>query len=66
MQDSVETPGALRNQLLTERELAWRLKVSLRTVERLRVSGAGPRPIRIGKLVRYRDDWVDEWLKNRP
>jgi excisionase family DNA binding protein len=40
--------------LLTQREAATLLHLSERTLERLRVSGTGPKFIRLGRSVRYR------------
>ncbi|WP_423717164.1 helix-turn-helix transcriptional regulator [Actinomycetospora cinnamomea] len=52
--------------LLTEREVARRLAVSLDTVRRLRSRGSGPRAVRVGaRAVRYRPQDVDAWLRSR-
>lgn len=40
--------------LLTQRDLARRWRVSPRTIERWRVLGRGPRFCRIGRQIRYR------------
>lgn len=45
--------------------LAGKLKVSPRTIESWRVKGGGPRFVRIGHLVRYRCDDVEEWLESQ-
>jgi excisionase family DNA binding protein len=51
--------------LLTQDECAEYLKLSVRTVERLRVSGAGPKFLRIRHSVRYRPADVEEWLASQ-
>lgn len=48
--------------LLTERELADCLKVSLTTVRRLRRSSKGPPVVWVGKQARYRKRDVDAWI----
>ena len=51
--------------LLTQDELAKLLKLSVRTVERLRVSGTGPKFLRIRHSVRYRPEDAQSWLASR-
>ena len=48
--------------LLTQREAAAILAISVRTLERLRVSGGGPRYIKISHSVRYRDADLESWV----
>ena len=48
--------------LLTEREVASILRKSLSYVQHLRSAGGGPRYLKIGASVRYRQDDVDSWL----
>jgi excisionase family DNA binding protein len=48
--------------LLTQDEVAELLKLSVRTVERLRVTGAGPKFLKIRNSVRYRPENVQAWL----
>jgi excisionase family DNA binding protein len=50
------------NALLTERELADCLKVSLTTVRRLRRTGKGPPVVWVGRQPRYRKQDVDAWI----
>jgi excisionase family DNA binding protein len=50
--------------LLTQDEAAELLKLSVRTVERLRVTG-GPRYLHIRHSVRYRPEDVQSWLASR-
>jgi excisionase family DNA binding protein len=51
--------------LLTQDEAAELLKLSVRTVERLRVSGTGPKFLKIMRSVRYRPSDVEAWLAAR-
>ena len=51
--------------LLTQDEAAELLKLSVRTVERLRVSGTGPKFLRILRSVRYRPSDVETWQASR-
>jgi predicted DNA-binding transcriptional regulator AlpA len=51
--------------LLTQDEAAEILKLSVRTVERLRVSGRGPKFLKIFRSVRYRPADVEVWLASR-
>ena len=51
--------------LLTQRQCAEMLALSERTLERLRVTGAGPKFLRIRHSVRYRPADVEQWLASR-
>ena len=51
--------------LLTQDEAAELLKLSVRTVERLRVSGSGPKFLKIRNSVRYRLEDVQSWVTSR-
>ena len=51
--------------LLTQREAARALRLSERTLERLRVTGCGPRFIRAGRAVRYREGDLEAWVASR-
>lgn len=48
--------------LLTPKEAAKILKLSTRTLERLRVSGNGPTFSKLGGAVRYEHAQVTEWI----
>jgi hypothetical protein len=50
--------------LLSTRDAARTLKLSVRTLERLRVSGGGPKYIKIGRCVRYEDPAIQSWLSD--
>jgi predicted DNA-binding transcriptional regulator AlpA len=51
--------------LLTQRQCAEALALSERTLERLRVAGAGPKFLRIRHSVRYRPEDVQTWAASR-
>jgi predicted DNA-binding transcriptional regulator AlpA len=52
--------------LMSQREVALALRLSERTLERLRVSGLGPRFLRCGgRAVRYRQSDIDAWIAKR-
>ena len=50
-------------RVLNQKEAAKLLGVSTRTLERHRVTGAGPRYARLGRLVRYRECDLAEFVK---
>jgi len=51
--------------LLETGTLAEQLDVRPVTLEKWRQNGTGPRYIKIGRLVRYRQSDVDQWLQSR-
>ena len=51
--------------LLRQRQCAEALCLSERTLERFRVSGVGPKFVRMGKSVRYRLSDVEAWIASR-
>ena len=59
---SASTSTPLLDSLITPDTLADRLGVQRRTIDEWRITGRGPKYIRIGKAVRYRPAAVDEWL----
>lgn len=48
--------------LLTERDVAARLRLSPAMLQKLRREGGGPAFVRIGSAVRYPDNAVTAWL----
>ena len=50
-------------EYLRQQELAERLKLSVRSLERWRLEGKGPKFVRAGRRVLYRDTDVEEWLQ---
>ena len=52
--------------LLTQREAAIVLRLSERTLERLRVQGGNaPKFAKLGRSIRYRQCDLDEWITSR-
>ena len=52
-------------RLLTQREAARVLRLSERTLERLRVTGSGPVYVKAGRSVRYREADLEAWIASR-
>jgi predicted DNA-binding transcriptional regulator AlpA len=50
------------DRLLDQREVAQILKISVRTLERHRVDGTGPRFFLVGRQVRYREADLEAWI----
>jgi len=51
---------------LTEKEVAKKLNVSLASLRRWRLEQRGPRFIKVGSLVRYRPEDLEEWTDALP
>jgi excisionase family DNA binding protein len=54
-----------QDELLTEKELAKYVRVTLRTVQRWRYKREGPPVLWAGDKPRYRKAEVDAWLRQR-
>jgi len=52
-------------RLLTQSDAAKLLRLSERTLERLRVTGGGPKFIKAGRSVRYREADLEAWIAAR-
>ena len=56
------------DSLLSQKQAARILGLSVRTLERHRLAGTGPGYARLGRLIRYRQndliEWVDDNLRN--
>jgi predicted DNA-binding transcriptional regulator AlpA len=50
------------NALLSQKQAAQILGLSVRTLERHRLAGTGPRYARLGRLIRYRKCDLAEWV----
>lgn len=50
------------DSLLTQKLAARILGISVRTLERHRLAGTGPRYARLGRLIRYRENDLKEWV----
>ncbi|MCZ6652983.1 MAG: helix-turn-helix domain-containing protein [Planctomycetota bacterium] len=51
-------------ELMAVGELARRLRVSVRQAHRMNKAGLIPRPLRIGGVVRWREDEISRWLQS--
>ncbi len=56
----------MADPLLNEIEVSRRLRVSVACVRRWRLERRGPRYVKVGSLVRYRDEDVERWLGALP
>jgi excisionase family DNA binding protein len=52
-------------RLLKTAESAKQTGLSIRTFERMRSSGMGPRFVKVGRAVRYRESDLEEWLTSQ-
>ena len=52
-------------RLLTQSDAAKLLRLSERTLERLRLQGGGPPFVKAGRSVRYRESDLDAWIAAR-
>ena len=52
-------------RLLTQTEAARLLRLSERTLERLRLQGGGPRYVKANRSVRYRECDLEAWVAQR-
>jgi hypothetical protein len=57
--------GAGVEQLLTPKEAAQRLRVSLSWLAKARMRGDGPPYVKLGRAIRYSWDGLVEWMKSR-
>jgi len=56
----------MTGMLLTEPEVAERLRVSLACLRRWRLERRGPRFLKVGSLVRYPAEELDRWIESLP
>jgi predicted DNA-binding transcriptional regulator AlpA len=52
-------------RILTQREAAALVRLSERTLERLRLTGGGPVYVKAGRRVLYREPDLAEWIASR-
>ena len=52
----------MQSALIPQGAVALQLGISERTLERKRCDGTGPRFVKVGRAVRYRESDVAEWL----
>ena len=62
---SAQKPAAPAIVLLTPKEAARVLKVSLSWLAKARMRGDGPPYIRIGRSIRYTEAALIQWMKSR-
>ena len=62
----MQTQSLEVKQLSDEKQLALQLRVSVEKVRKWRLKGGGPKYIKIGPLVRYRPEHVQEFLDQCP
>jgi excisionase family DNA binding protein len=55
----------MKSCLLTQAEAARWLRLSERTLERLRLQGGGPRYVKANRSVRYREADLEAWIEKR-
>ena len=55
----------VQSQWLSQDQLATRLDISVRSLERMRNAGTGPRFSKAGKKILYRLHDVEAWLEER-
>jgi predicted DNA-binding transcriptional regulator AlpA len=60
-----QKPATLSFVLLTAKEAARLLKVSLSWLAKARMRGDGPPYIRIGRSIRYAEAALTQWMKSR-
>lgn len=51
---------------LTEKEVAKQIRVSLASLRRWRLLQRGPRFVKVGALVRYRVEDLEQWMETLP
>jgi predicted DNA-binding transcriptional regulator AlpA len=51
---------------LTEKEVAQQISVSLASLRRWRLLQRGPRFVKVGVLVRYRPEDLEQWMASLP
>ena len=47
---------------MTTQQAADKLGISKRTLEGMRLRGGGPAYVKVGRLVRYTDELLEQWL----
>ncbi|WP_223692169.1 helix-turn-helix transcriptional regulator [Leifsonia poae] len=62
MSTSTNTSTAVLDSLLSSATLAKRLYTTERNLSEWRITGRGPKFIRVGRTPLYRPEAVDEWL----
>ena len=55
----------MNGKLLTTKQLAEYLGIAVSTILQYRMEGRGPQYIKLGHLVRYRIEDVEQWLESQ-
>ena len=55
----------MNGKLLTTKQLAEYLGIAISTILQYRMEGRGPQYIKLGHLVRYRIEDVEQWLESQ-
>ena len=55
-------PGGYEMSFMTTQQAADKLGISKRTLEGMRLRGSGPAYVKVGRLVRYTDELLEQWL----
>lgn len=56
----------ISSNLLTEIDVSARLHISVASLRRWRLEKRGPKFIKVGSLVRYRPEDLEQWLQEQP
>jgi predicted DNA-binding transcriptional regulator AlpA len=51
--------------LFSEQQAAQMLRVTVKALQKWRVTGTGPRFVKVGRLVRYTEDTLEEFIQQR-
>jgi predicted DNA-binding transcriptional regulator AlpA len=54
------------DSLLNETQVSERLQVSLACLRKWRLHGRGPQFVKVGPLVRYRPEAIEQWVEELP
>lgn len=63
--DTIAPDTTLASPYLTLNEAATYLRIPLQTLKNWRVQGRGPRALKLGALVRYRVQDLDDWAASQ-
>jgi predicted DNA-binding transcriptional regulator AlpA len=55
--------AAAMDELLDQKSAARVLRLSVRTLERHRLAGTGPKFCRLGRVIRYRESDLRDWIE---
>ena len=61
--ENVTNDGCEDPQLLTQGDLARRLRISIRQTRKLKAEGSLPNAIRLGRSIRWRASEIAQWIE---